>query len=98
VLVRSLVRDDEAQFERVRRLIERQRGRGEAVLISLLVLLDTEWVLRSGYELAKPEIAGALSALLDSAELIFEDEACIEQALYMWRDSPAHSMLRASRG
>jgi predicted nucleic-acid-binding protein len=88
VLVRFLVRDDEVQFERARRLIQRETGRGEPVLISLLVLLKTEWVLRSRYELAKSDIAGAFSGLLDSAELLFEDEACIEQALYMWKDSP----------
>jgi predicted nucleic-acid-binding protein len=88
-LVRFLVRDEEAQYERARRLLQREAGRGEAVLISLLVLLETEWVLRSRYELAKSDIAAAFSALLDSAELVFEDEASIEQALFMWRDSPA---------
>jgi predicted nucleic-acid-binding protein len=89
VLVRYLVRDDEVQFERARRLIQRETGRGEAILISLLVLLETEWVLRSRYELSKSDIASAFSGLLDSAELAFEDEASIEQALFTWRDSPA---------
>jgi predicted nucleic-acid-binding protein len=56
-------------------------------LISLLVLLETEWVLRSRYALEKTEILGAFSGLLDSPELVFEDEASLEQALYMWRDS-----------
>jgi predicted nucleic acid-binding protein len=43
VLVRFLVRDHEAQFERARRLIKREVGAREKVLISLLVLLETEW-------------------------------------------------------
>ncbi|MGH2874091.1 MAG: PIN domain-containing protein [Solirubrobacteraceae bacterium] len=89
VLVRFLVRDDEGQFARARRLIERETVRGETVLISLLVLLETEWVLRSRYGLSKPDIAGAFFGLLDSAELAFEDEASIEQALFLWMDSPA---------
>jgi predicted nucleic-acid-binding protein len=89
VLVRFLVRDDEAQFERVRRLIKREASSGETVMISLIVLLETEWVLRSRYGLSKSEIAGAFSGLLDSVELFFEDEGSIEQALYMWRDSAA---------
>lgn len=89
VLVRFLVRDDEPQFERARSLIQRETSLGEAVLISLLVLLETEWVLRSRYALSKSDIAGAFSGLLDSAELTFEDEASIEQALFMWRDSSA---------
>ena len=47
VLVRFLVRDDEDQFERARKLIRRQAQDGQPVRISLLVLLETEWVLRS---------------------------------------------------
>jgi predicted nucleic acid-binding protein len=46
VLVRFLVRDELAQFERARRLIKREVGSDDAVLISHLVLLETEWVLR----------------------------------------------------
>ena len=45
VQVRFLVRDDEPQFARARRLIQHGAARGEPVLISLLVLLATEWVL-----------------------------------------------------
>ncbi|MGH8229739.1 MAG: PIN domain-containing protein [Steroidobacteraceae bacterium] len=89
VLVRFLVRDDELQFARARRLIRHGAARGEPVLIGLLVLLETEWVLRSRYGLAKPEIAAAFSGLLEASELLFEDEASVEQALYMWKDSSA---------
>jgi len=89
VLVRFLVRDDEPQFVRARRLIQHGVARGEPVLIGLLVLLETEWVLRSRYALTQSEIAAAFSALLDSSELLFEDEASVEQALYMWKDSSA---------
>jgi predicted nucleic-acid-binding protein len=87
VLVRFLVRDDPEQFERARRLIKRELGGGETVLISLLVLLETEWVLRSRYDVAKAEIVGALSALLDAVELEFEDEPSVEEALFTWKDS-----------
>lgn len=89
VLVRFLVQDDQPQFERARRLIGQAAGRGDSVLISLLVLLETEWVLRSRYGLSKEAIAGALSGLLDSVELQFEDEAIAEAALLTWKDSAA---------
>jgi predicted nucleic-acid-binding protein len=89
VLVRYLIRDDQPQFEQARRLIDREASKGEPVLVSLLVLLETEWVLRSRYELAKAEIAAAFSALLDTAELTFEDEPSIETAVYSWQDSSA---------
>jgi predicted nucleic-acid-binding protein len=89
VLVRFLVRDDEPQFARARRLIQQGAARGEPVLISLLVLLETEWVLRSRYQLAKTEIAAAFSGLLESSGLLFEDEESVERALYIWKDSGA---------
>lgn len=89
VLVRFLVQDDQAQFERAQKLIGRELRTGNGVLISLLVLLETEWVLRSRYSLAKPEILAAFSGLLASAELRFEDEHSVEEALFAWKDSPA---------
>ena len=91
VLVRFLVRDHEAQFERARRLIKREIGAKEKVLISLLVLLETEWVLRSRYGHAQNiKSSDAISGLLDAAELEFEDEPTIEEALYLWKDSAAN--------
>jgi predicted nucleic-acid-binding protein len=89
VLIRFLVRDDPVQFDRARRLIEREWRNGESVFISLLVLLETEWVLRSRYALGKNEIAEVISGLLDSVELQFEDEPSIEAALFVWTDSVA---------
>ena len=89
VLVRFLVRDDAAQFERARKLIKREVAAGHRVFISQLVLLETEWVLRSRYGLPKIEIAAAISGLLDATDVQFEGEAAIEQALYVWKDSAA---------
>jgi predicted nucleic-acid-binding protein len=87
VLVRYLVRDDQSQYERARRLIHREVNTGEPVLVSLLVLLEMEWVLRSRYELAKPDIVAVLSSLLQTVELAFEDEPSVEHAIYSWKNS-----------
>jgi predicted nucleic-acid-binding protein len=89
VLVRYLIRDDQSQYEKARRLIDREVGKGEGILVSLLVLLETEWVLRSRYELSKTDIVTAFSALLDTADLTFEDEPSVENAIYSWKDSAA---------
>jgi predicted nucleic-acid-binding protein len=89
VLVRYLTRDDHAQYEKARRLIDREVAKGEPVLVSLLVLLETEWVLRSRYEMTKAEIITAVSALLETADLTFEDEPSVETAVYSSKDSPA---------
>ncbi len=89
VLVRFLVRDDEGQFERARRLIKREVGSEEDVFVSLLVLVETEWVLRSRYSLQKREVMEAISGLLDATEVQFEDEPAVEEALFIWKDSAA---------
>jgi len=89
VLVRYLTRDDQPEYERARRLINREAAKGEPVLVSLLVLLETEWVLRSRYDMAKADIVTAFSALLDTTDLSFEDESSMETAVYSWKDSAA---------
>lgn len=89
VLVRFLVADDERQFEKARRLIRHEAARGDPVLITLLVLLECEWVLRSRYGLPRDAILGAFSGLLDSTEVRIEDESIVEEALYLWKDSGA---------
>jgi predicted nucleic-acid-binding protein len=87
VLVRFLVRDDEPQFSRAQRLIQREYRRGNPIFVSLLVLLETEWVLRSRYTLGKSEILRAFSGLLESVEITIEDEPSVERALFLWKDS-----------
>jgi predicted nucleic-acid-binding protein len=89
VLVRFLIRDDEAQFERAYNLIRSEARREEFVCISLLVLLETEWVLRSRYKLAKELILETFSELLDAGDIRFEDEPTIARALFMWKNSSA---------
>ena len=89
VLVRFLVRDDEAQFEKARKLIKREVAAGSRVFVSQLVLLETEWVLRSRYSLPKNLIIEAISGLLDAADVRFEDEPAIEEALFIWKDTTA---------
>ena len=89
VLVRFLVRDDEAQFVRARTLFANEIAAARRVFISHLVLLETEWVLRSRYKRQKNEIIAVLSSLLDAGDVQFEDEAAIEEALFIWKDGTA---------
>ena len=89
ILVRFLTRDDEAQFEKARKLIKREVAAGRRVFVSQLVLLETEWVLRSRYSLAKDMIIETISGLLDAVDVQFEDEPAIEEALFIWKDTTA---------
>jgi len=57
------------------------------VLVSLPVLLETEWVLRRRYGVPPETILGLFRAALEARELAFEDEAAVEEALFNWQDS-----------
>lgn len=89
VLIRFLVRDDDAQFEKARKLIKREVAAGRRVFINQLVLMETEWVLRSRYAVPKNQIIEAISGLLNATDVQFEDEPAIEEALFIWKDATA---------
>ncbi|OIP06844.1 MAG: twitching motility protein PilT [Betaproteobacteria bacterium CG2_30_59_46] len=89
VLVRFLVRDDDVQFEKARKLIAREVTAGRRVFINQLVLMETEWVLRSRYVVPKNRIIEAISGLLNATDVQFEDESAIEEALFIWKDATA---------
>jgi predicted nucleic-acid-binding protein len=87
VVMRLLVSDDAGQTRRARELIEQSLGREEPVLVSLLVLIESEWVLRSSYGFKRDAVLGMFRALLEARELSFEDEPAVEEALFHWKDS-----------
>ena len=89
VLVRYLVRDDEVQFEKARKLIKREVVAGRSVFVNLLVLMETEWVLRNRYAVTKNQIIETFSGLLDAADVQFEDEPAIEEAIFTWKEASA---------
>ena len=89
VLVRFLVRDDAQQFEIVHKIIEREVLASRRVFVSQLVLQEMEWVLRSRYGFSKPQIQGVVSGLLASMDFELEDEAAVEQAIFVWKDHSA---------
>lgn len=88
VLVRLLVRDDEAQYAASQRLVAEAAAREEPVLIVLGVLLETEWVLRSRYKIDKASVADAFTGLLESIDVEFEHPPTVEEALYVWAQHP----------
>ena len=87
VFVRLLVSDDAEQTRRARKLIDQSVARDESVLVSLLVLIETEWVLRIRYEFDRGTALGLFRAALETRELSFEDEPAVEEALFQWKDS-----------
>ena len=84
VLIRYLVRDDEAAYQIAQDLIS-----NSDVMIDSSVLLETEWVLRSRYKLGKGQIVGVFDWLLTASEISFDNEAALEIAMHLWTNSVA---------
>ena len=89
VLVRFLVRDDEVQFEKAYKLIKREAAAGRRVVVNLLVLMETEWVLRSRYRLSKDRMFEVITGLLNASDIELECESAVEEAVFFWKDSTA---------
>ncbi len=87
IVVRLIVADDAAQTRRARELIDKAVRGDEVVLISLPVLVETEWVLRSRYGFEREALLNIFHAMLEARELTFEDEPALEEALFYWKDS-----------
>jgi len=80
LLVRFLVRDDEAQFNAVCRLFEKC----EEIIIPTHVLCELFWVLSAAYKLRNHEILEKVERLIKSKKVnIQEDE--VEAGLHMAR-------------
>ena len=76
LIVRYLVGDDPTQALRARRMID-----GNDTFVSLTVLLETEWVLRSVYGFSARACAKALSGFAGLARVTVEDAAVAAKAL-----------------
>lgn len=77
VLVRFLVRDDEAQAQAARRTMLAKGG----VYVATTVLLEAEWVLRSAYRLPSAEIQRLLREFAGLPDVMIEDRRLLADAL-----------------
>jgi predicted nucleic-acid-binding protein len=76
VVVRFLTGDDPAQAARARKLIE-----GGDIFVATSVLLETEWVLRSGYGFPAGQIVERLRAFAGLPGISLEDPQLAARAL-----------------
>ena len=86
VLLRYLLRDDEAQAARARRVFTSE----ERVLITDLVLAETLWTLAGRrYRAAKADLIAVVDSLLQDPGVRFEDDEVIWSALQSFRETDA---------
>lgn len=91
VLVRIFVQDPSAvaQCSSAKRLVADASANGEPLFISLCVLLEAEWVLRSRYKVDRASMAEAVIAMLESSGIEFEHPPTVEEALYLFEQFPS---------
>ncbi len=83
VLVRLVTRDDAEQVRAAEAFIEK------GAWVSLIVLVETTWVLRAAYKLGADEIATAVEMLLRHKDLTLQDPDVVALALELVRRKPA---------
>jgi predicted nucleic-acid-binding protein len=84
VLIRYLLRDDPVQAEQAKAAIESAVQSGEPVVISLLTMLESEWVLRTCASLDKRAVISTFRMLLETRDIRIEQEETLEEALYLY--------------
>lgn len=87
ILVRWLTNDDAKQCAIVARLFDAAISKGERLFVTVTVMLEVEWVLRSRYHYDRPKVTSALNALMDVTELEFQTEPALEQALWLFKQT-----------
>src|SRR5579862_5625233 len=85
VLVRLLVADDPAQTKRAIAYLEAQRP----VWISIMVLVETVWVLMTVYSWSKAQILAMLQTATNSRDFVFQTVETVRRAANIYASSKA---------
>ncbi|WP_067065047.1 PIN domain-containing protein [Roseateles chitosanitabidus] len=89
VLVRFIVQDDSNQAEAVERLRRRHAHHDVRLFVSTTVILELEWVLRACFKFDKSQVLGAFVRIIESSELLIENEEAIIHAVESYGESAA---------
>jgi predicted nucleic-acid-binding protein len=76
VIVRILANDHPQQSAKAKLILEQ-----ETVFVTLTVLLETEWVLRSAYGFERARVFGALRAFAGLSNVVVQEPSVLAKAL-----------------
>lgn len=85
VLLRLVLDDDAAQVRRAESFLKREGP----LWISNVVLVETCWVLLTGYKWPKSDVISALRSLQDSADFIFQASQAVRSAIDFYETTKA---------
>lgn len=81
VLVRFLVRDDEAQFARASALFQEAQRAEDAVFLAELVICELVWVLQRAYHVPKTALVRTLNELVRARHIELEAADRVQRAI-----------------
>ncbi len=85
VLVRYLAQDDARQSALATQLLEEQLSSADRGFVSLVVLLETVWVMESRYEASAATVCDILDDLLQAPTLEVQDAPAVRDAVQRYR-------------
>lgn len=89
VLVRYFAQDDPYQSALATQLLEEQLSPAERGFVSLVVVLETVWVMESRYGASVEQVCTVLQGLLDAPCLEVQDAGAVRQAVLRYRQGGA---------
>lgn len=89
VVLRLLLNDDPAQKMRAAKLIQQAKKLDTRTIITLAVVLEMEWVLRSRAKMSKTQTLIVFDLLLESYDIEIDNEKALEQALHIYANTAA---------
>ena len=87
VVLRLLLSDNPAQKMRAAKFIQQTKRLDTRIIITLAVVLEMEWVLRSSAKMNKAEVLTIFNLLLESYDIEINNEKVLEQALHIYENA-----------
>ena len=81
ILIRLLVQDDPAQYQRALRLIVSSASDAVPVFVGIVTLVEFVWALNKIYRYSEPEILSALDRVLTIEGVIVENDEAVATAI-----------------
>lgn len=89
VVVRLFVDDDPDQARAARVLLNAEDRGEDPILLTPLVVAETEWALRRNYGFSKQQSLQALDSLCSDPGVLIDDRMSVEAAIEAWRTGAA---------
>lgn len=85
ILIRYLAQDDARQSPVATRVLEKRLSRTDRGFVSLVVVLETVWVMESRYGADAATVGDILDDLLQTPTLEVQEAACVRDAVRRYR-------------